>query len=632
MNSLIYSGVIIAGAATLLIEAYRNYNSSLTSIPFREHPILQNVEVAKLCTPREKNIGFVFYSLLYLVTYVIVLSSTEIYEIVSQAAASSSEIGPSDTFAGDIEGTFSFLDSQYGKPIFISAAIISIFSIGALRPVESTMRSLAHRLAGVPRGVYAVIEDLHAIPFEQFEVNCQQPLTDMFTQNAEANFAKSHDKSQIPSLLTALRAIDYLAPSVTGKQRTQHFPFTQLEKMAELSEMLEERLEALKDMLKNPLDDDESSRRRLFDSANAVANDTIALFAVHFLRNNRAIKNFAEKSAIARINDRIKRGYQVELNSFAMGLLFSVLAIPVAYGAYHFWVQAENPITSAHLLDPVNETLTALQFTSEERAICLASPPSDGNFDTSVVPPAPPNATMAAGKRQSCETAWRQAAKTRFAERRQDILSASFWSVFGVFFATALAAVTAIFGREVRKEDNSWPAWTMRRVPFLRLFSLAVIPAIMAVFGVIAGSFLEFWINANFSVTENQVAFFFQSKLEFFLMHAGLGFILAIGVLMLIDQHDELSAAYTIPLGIFFAILALGWYYLTVIAGYSTAFLRDTPGNLIYSFEMREAIIYGAHPVLFLIFFAIFLEVTEDTPAERRRRKRVFATPKRTTA
>ena len=624
MNSLIYAGVVLAGAITLLIEAYRNYNSSLTSIPFREHPILQNVEVAKLCTPREKNIGFLFYSLLYLVTYVIVLSSTEIYELVTQAAASNAQIGPTDDFASTINDPVGLLNTQYGKPIFISAAIISVFSIGALRPVESTMRSLAHRLAGVPRGVYAVIEDLHAIPFEEFDVECQQPLTDMFTENAEKVFEGSYDKSQIPSIRTALRAIDYLAPAVTGKQRSQHFPFTQLEKMAELSESLETSVEKLKGHLKERLKDEDSARKKVFVDANAVANDTIALFAVHFLRNNRAIKNYSDKSAIALINERIKRGYQVELNSFAMGLLFSMLAIPVAFAAYYFWIAAAAPVTAQNLQGKVGDALLARQFEDPEVAICKETPPEDLRFDKPAPATAQPDAPLEGAKRQSCASTWKKVAKTAFAERRQLILSGAFWAVFGVFFSSTLAAITAIFGREVRKEDNSWPQWKIRRIPFLRLFSLAVVPAIMAVFGVVIGSFLEFWINADFSVTENQVAFFFQSKLEFFAMHAGLGFIVAIGVLMLMDQHDHLSAAYTIPLGVLFAIIALCWYYLTIVAGYAPGFIRETPDGFPLSFEQREAIIYGAHPFFFLIFFAIFLEITEDTPAERQRRRKFF--------
>lgn len=671
MNTLIYAGVVIAGAVTLLIEAYRNYNSSLTSIPFKEHPILQNVEVAKLCTPREKNIGFMFYSLLYLVTYIVVLSSTEIYELVAQAAASNSEIGPTDDIIGSSQDPLNLLSGQYGKPIFISAAIISIFSIGALRPVESTMRSLAHRLAGVPRGVYAVIEELHAIPFETFDVECQVPMSDMFHKNGEKAFAASYDKSQIPSILSSLRTVDYLAPAITGKQRIQHFPFSQLSTMSELSTRLELDVENLKDLLKVPLPDDAAERKKVFETANGVANDTIALFAVHFLRNNRAIKNYGEKSAIAKINERIKRTYRVELNSFAMGLLFSLLAIPASYFVILAWNVSASPISPASIQATVKSSLSLNHGQGEYALRCGISGPTDKRVydpydpdqwaaDPSIVVPedvvltttarydprkgledgasedAPEGKQSVEDSKQAaldkaeranarkCTRLWENAIKTASAGRRQAILDQAFWWTAAIFLSTALAAITAIFGREVRKEDNSWPEWELRRIPFLRLFSMAVIPAIMAVLGVVLGSFVEFWVKTGFDATENQIQFFLNSKWAFFAMHAGLGFIVAIAVLVLTDQHDHLRAVYTIPIGALFALLSLGWYYLTIVASYPPNFVRATPTGFPFNFEMREALVYGAHPFLFIIFFAIFLEVTEESLAEKRHRRRVF--------
>ena len=620
MNSLIYAGVVLAGAVTLLIEAYRNYNSSLTSIPFKEHPILQNVEVAKLCTPREKNIGFMFYSLLYLVSYIVILSSTEVYELVSQAAQANSEVGPTDALIGENNDPFGLAGTQYGKPIFISAAIISIFSLGALRPVESTMRSLAHRLAGVPRGVYNVIEDLHAIPFHEFPVECPKPLTDMFDKNARKVFEGSYDESQIKTIETSLRTVDYLAPAITGKLRIQYFPFTQLDKMSELSTILEGKVEELKDLLKKPLEEEETDRQKVFQLANSVANDTIALFAVHFLRNNRAIKHVREDTAISRIYDSIQRSYQVELNSFAMGMLLSICAAVIAaFSAYYLWVVTVAPITPEALQASVVQRLETQEQRPEMIAVCRMTPANVGRFDAPSPGITDAGLTPLEGpEAKACEAAWNGNLKTRLSERRQLILAESFWAVFGVFLACAFAAISAIFGRDVRKEDNSWPEWKIRRIPFLRLFSMAIVPALLAILGVAIGSFLKFWVDSNFNLTENQIAFFFQSKWAFFAMHAGLGFIVAIAVLFLTDQHDNMHDITTFFLGFVFAVIALGWYYLTIIAGYPAEFMRGRPEGLPFGFEMRETIIFGAHTFFFLIFFSIFLEVTEDRPGDKR--------------
>ena len=68
MNWLIYIGVVCFGATALLIEARRNYRESLTLTPFQRHPILQSAKVSDLCTDRDGFIGFLVYSLLYLLS------------------------------------------------------------------------------------------------------------------------------------------------------------------------------------------------------------------------------------------------------------------------------------------------------------------------------------------------------------------------------------------------------------------------------------------------------------------------------------------------------------------------------------------------------------------------------------
>ncbi|SLN17190.1 hypothetical protein ROA7450_00529 [Roseovarius albus] len=659
MNTLIYVGFVIAGAVTLLIEAYRNYNSSLTSVPFKEHPILQNVEVAKLCTPREKNIGFVFYSLLYLVTYILVLSSTEIYELVTQAAASSSEIGPTDDQIGSSDEPQSLFSEQYGKPIFISAAIIAIFSIGALKPVESTMRSLAHRLAGVPRGVYRVIEILHGITFEEESfknVTDATPLCELFTLNAQRTFQESYDKSSIPTILLSLKTIDYLAPTLIGTQRNSYFSLTQLDKMAELSKKLEADVDDLKGLLVVPLEASDDKRKELFDKANQVANDTIALFAVHFLRNNRAVKNLnqSENSAIAKISNEVKRAYRVELNAFALGTLSSlVLSVSVAFAMVYTWHYFEDPIKAKMVTNSVTTVAKneLTEINDKNRDLYAEACAEVFNDEDKLKDVLPDNnkwdneklntsAQLPTEAKEKCIKIWKDARDTKKTENIQGVLFYSFKEVASVLLATVLAAITAIFGREVRKEDESWPAWKFRRPPFLRLSSMALIPAIMAVVGVAVGSFLVDWYNLDFVMTENQIQSFFRDNAVFFAMHLGFGFIMGVSVLILIDQHDEWSAFLTIPLGIVCAFVVIFWYYLTVITGYAPGNIRPKPldfetlafnigfgpfdvgfwGHLSsFGFVTREAIVYGAYPAFFLITFAIFLEILEEVPISKRR-------------
>lgn len=73
MNDLIYVGAVLVGAGTLLVEAFRNFNSQTGQHPFELHPILKEVEIRNLCTTGEIIAGFVFYAIFYLIAYAIVL-------------------------------------------------------------------------------------------------------------------------------------------------------------------------------------------------------------------------------------------------------------------------------------------------------------------------------------------------------------------------------------------------------------------------------------------------------------------------------------------------------------------------------------------------------------------------------
>ncbi|WP_299845643.1 hypothetical protein [uncultured Jannaschia sp.] len=554
MNAFIYWGVVLAGAITLLIEAHRNYNHSLSSVPFKEHPILQNVEIGQLTTMQEKNIGFAFYSLLYLVTYIVVLSSTEVYGLLQQAHHAIAEVGPTDAFLQTENGQLT--QAGYGKPIFISAAIIAIFSLGTLRPVETTMRSLAHRIAGIPRGVYKIIDDLHTAPYREYQIHKgPKTLTRMFEKNAEKSFQGSHDKEQIENIITALLTVDYLAPAITGKQRVQHFPFAQLEAMSHLAVTLDKQVTVLRELLLGA-DPDEKKRAAIYFAAMSTANDAIALFAVHFLRNNRAIKNFAEGTAISAIYDKIRSDYHLELNSFGMALLCSLIASLLAgWLLVYKW--------SVYELD----------------------------IDTS-------NAAA-------------------FYEHLKNTLDFTLPQILPVWVAVAIGVAATILGRDVRREDSSWQVWRFRRFPFTRMFFLSVIPALLAVFCVGLVAFILQWIAADFHMTESQMTFFFASRSTYFVLHAILGFVVSIGALVLMDQHDLLHFVRTITLGFVVGLIALATFYIIVLVGYPPGWIRSTPPDwpLHFGFVVREMLLQGSPAFFFLLFFSVFLEVGENQTA-----------------
>ncbi len=344
MNDWIYAGAVFLGAISLLIEADRNYRSAIGNTPFPYHAIIAKVELEKLCTPREWMLGFFFYSLLYLLAYAIILSSTELYLLVRSANLADLEVGARTDIVGLPSDPLELADTTYGKPIFVSAFLIAFLSAGMMKPVEAYVRALAHRLAGVPRGVYRVLERLQIVDYQELSENAPGALSKKF--DATMRFSTfSHVDGQIwADIRTQLSIIDCLAPSVTAGFSRLHFPLSHFDAFQEVPTQLADEVREVQSLLEN-LDPDrkpsEAWIQELHQKAFLASNSAKAVFAVFYVRNNHAIKNIDPQSPIAKVEEQIAKGYQVELNSFAMSLFFGILlSMFAAFLSYHWnWVQ-----------------------------------------------------------------------------------------------------------------------------------------------------------------------------------------------------------------------------------------------------------------------------------------------------
>jgi hypothetical protein len=643
MNELIYWGVVLAGAVTLLIEANRNFRESLADTPFEQHPILKGIAVEKLCTSGSRNLGFAFYALFYLALYILVLSSTEVFELLSKATQSSTQIGPTDGIDGAGGDPLGLVSAGYGRPIFVSAAIIALVSTSIVKPIENTIRSLSHRLAGIPRGVYAVMESLHAFPFLSVvdDMNLTR-LDSMFQVEFLANRPQlgkaGHHTQQIRTLREALLTIDHLAPALTGKLREQYFPFQNLEALHKLSDTLEKQISELESLLRAPVGDAEDEFAKLFTFVMTTANDTIALFSVHFIRNNRAFKSADSSPILEKVRKKIGLDYQVELNSFGMSILISSFAA-ILFGVWVVWTwQSHNGATfrlaQADLVqqfkeepapDPAADPKTTAEYQLKAACHKLNKIQVETLLNISLGPQTDASqAGPAIDKNvaQACRGTWKRAVDIAGNQRRYETTLFAFKEIIPILFAIALAALPALAGREVRKDDNSWPVWKFRRIPFLRLISMCLLPAVLAIVGISFGAFLLRWIEAGFHMTESQMTSFFRTNAVYFVMHAGLGFIVALGVLVLSDQHDELCNEFTYGLGIAFGLVAVGYYSVIVLLSYPAGAYLPKPDSTAwwFTFHVREALRFGSAAFFFLLFYSVFVEMTEDPNANGKRR------------
>jgi hypothetical protein len=126
VTDLFYIGAVIVGAVTLLVEAYRNFNTQTGHHPFILHPILKIVDAKSLCTTGEHLAGFAFYAAFYLIVYAIVLGSAEVFQLLVSASNVRSEVGATDNIGLTSSDPALLSSTSYGKPIFASSNPLSL--------------------------------------------------------------------------------------------------------------------------------------------------------------------------------------------------------------------------------------------------------------------------------------------------------------------------------------------------------------------------------------------------------------------------------------------------------------------------------------------------------------------------
>ncbi|SHG86292.1 hypothetical protein SAMN02745157_4960 [Kaistia soli DSM 19436] len=617
MNDLIYIGSVLVGATTLLIEAFRNFNSQTGNHPFSLHPILRDVEVRNLCTTGEVIAGFAFYSAMYLIVYTVVLGSAEIYQLLVSASNARNEIGATDNVLAVTDPSL-LSATNYGKPIFVSALLISFLSIGAVKPIEATMRGLAHRLAGIPRGVYKVIESLRDVSYTEFIERQPGPLVMAFHE-ATASLFKDGQldprfrliRSEYSSIEDSLATIDYLAVATNDTNRMLYFPLYQISELTSLSSKLETELAALRTAIGElateikasaPLSDgtpdiDTQKLWGLFSnlgglSANTRSN-TMAVFAVFFVRNNRSV--FSQGNLLTRkvtgsgpartpmekTVRRIQERYNSEQNAFGISLFVAVIVGAILtftlYDQWTGWKAAGN------------ESLYSEELASAKR-----------DFDSAKKTCTRPRA--------DCEKA--EAISRYRASQRDNLVKFAVWDTVHSGLIVLLGVFFVLIGREVRIEQQSWRTeWRFYHFPFLALLSMSFMSGLIAVFASAAVRFLQLGWDVGFRLTQTQIIDLFEQSGVFFAFQFGSGLILAFAALVIMDKHRQLRLMATIAISLLFGAIYVVYTRIVIFISYEGA--ASTPPGVPFSLEFRDTIMLSTVPLLFMILFAILLETTE---------------------
>lgn len=568
-----YWAVVFAGAVSLLIEAYRQFSASDDIHTHDRYPILKDVDLDAMCTSGELLRGFLTYASLYIGAYAVILGSTEVFTIVagssgdagSDAKIQNLVVGARD-LTQDTGAVIAPTDAfELGKPIFVSAAIIAALSMGIFAPVEKMVRSYAHWIAAIPRGVYRVISGLKRINYNTFSKKVRAPTLEKFeAEIASFNTDTIHDEL-LDSIRASLKAFDIIQPAVTGQMRDQIFTAMIPPALEKLLDHQKEANAAFNEQL-NTLADEPEKLQNLQLTAARMCNNMQALFALLYIRNQKAVDTTLVKSPSIKVIEHIQQDREPSQHALSGGIFFMILSVLILFPLTYY-------VSLYHLPESMMRTLAEMGAVPHDD-------PRAGN------PPKLPAFDLAMDF------------------IRNETIIAFLQNGLVFFFCSG----TALLSREASKEYGHWKDWELNRLPFLRLFSYSVFPGVVAVIICVLIKLFEYLLtvegSGNFDV-------FVRGNWQYCLMNFFFGFFVAVAVYVVIDQHEKMIAKKTVMLSLFATVPYVVWaFFVQTIDTTNPTYLPN------FLWILREVFLLSVPAVSFAIAFALLLEWSEEQGAK----------------
>lgn len=294
---------------------------------------------------------------------------------------------------------------------------------------------------------------------------------------------------------------------------------------------------------------------------------------------------------------RIQGKYNAEQNSFAIsmvvGLVLGAIVTFLVYDQWRDWKVNSDPNVYSEqtrvleneiseLVDVNNDGANA----QENRAKPVCSPTDD-----------------------KCKT--KEAIRRYSLSQRPIFIETTAWDTLHSGLLVFLSVFFVLVAREVRIEQQSWRTdWKFYQFPFLTLLGMSFLSGLIAVFASATVNFAKLAWAVDFHLTQTQIIFLFEQSGEFFALHFGAGLILSFAALVIMDKHRHLSVFWTVSISIVFSAIYAGYMWLAIFLTYGSA-LPAAPKAAWFSQQLRDTFIFCFVPFLFLLTFAVMLEITE---------------------
>ncbi|MGH6925146.1 MAG: hypothetical protein ACRED5_15540 [Propylenella sp.] len=551
MDDLAYLAVVIFGGLTLIVEATRQFAIPTKLDSHENFPTLRGLELASLSTRNEYIRGYVFYVFFYLVAYAAFLGSTELFELLEAAAGRIDTTGPTGSFEG-ADGSLSLDSGKYAKPLFISTTIIFALSIGVISRFEYWVRTFAHRLAGIPRGVYRVITQVNKIDYDNLGKLGKLPNLTRFNEAAATLTQVERESRSYVELRQDLKILDVVSPSLIGELSERFWPQDSLNMFSALVKQQRE-VDAKIGKGIEDLREGKTTASELVEVVHDGKNGALALFSLLYIRNrNIGLPNLQNPTSRIIIELRREKSNPVTqsvfgatLFSFFLSIIVYIL-IEVAY--YYVFIDSED----AGLAETIGREIS-------------------------------------------------------------NIARSAIWFALKFTALFAIAAFLAAAVRESHAEMGAWSPWVARVTPYQKLVYSSLFPAVLATAAFALVSFLEYavmpYLTSGVIITGRHIIEFGRSYLPFILLAAMLPFFASLCVYIVANVHVKLRWYRTTLIGVLFSFACFVWVAIAIVITYGIA--PNEAGAESLMFSLKEASVYFVSALVFFASFAVLLELTE---------------------
>ncbi|MCT4333477.1 hypothetical protein MU516_11445 [Paracoccus sp. YLB-12] len=546
-----YLAACLAGAIVLTVESVQQFRKPGKSVAFDRFSILRGVEIGALCTLGERVRGAAFYVGIYLLIYAGLLGSEQLLQMF--VALSGEHAGPTgSSFLPDNSLTVNGLN--FGKPFYIATLIMVAMVSGVLAPLERFIRSVAHRAANIPNGVFRIVEDLDRFEFPDY-LDSAAPARDRFRllsgfDHRFPDGAGWNTPSDRQDLRGFLKQIDVLHAAVIGAGRYRFFSTATTESLSDVHDLLVKSYEKLCEDLDGLKTDSPEAQTRFYQAAVDLCENMKAIFAVQFIRNGRSLTalpaqpNNPRDRLYGRLNGHLRSNEEANADALLGATLACAMGSFLA-ASFIYWLFVRFVLGLGVFPPDVLKSIVT-------QSIGLA-------------------------------------------------ITGAALSFFSGFFALLI--------RDIRREQGKWAAWNPRFPPVSRLVGTVVLPGVVGMAFVGLALLLQD-LAFGYVATMDQMRDFLQDKWRYLLFFAPLGACVSLGVLIATDQHDNLIASRTILVTLAALVPAVVLALICVLIAVPN-FTSAQEGWAWAIWYLREALFLLMPLAIFLISYAGLLEMSE---------------------